>query len=145
MDQTRRTKIRRLVYNTLVRIEKMENGVDNPDFWVPILRRFPDVGPDQGGTSFKLVIPFSVWVNKQWGELNEKEIFDYIFSGKISPQLDLFNNNQTDPSKFITSSEVLRALGRLIKSNGKIPSGLRYLAEEIFKDAPEVLQEEALL
>lgn len=118
--------------------------MEGKNFWAPILRRFPGIRLDQVQTSFKLVIPFSVWVNKQHGDLSEKDIFDYIFLRKTSPQLDLFNKDQPDSSKFITSSEVLRALGSWIKSKEEIPLGIRDLAEEIFKEAPQVLQKEAL-
>jgi hypothetical protein len=143
MDQARRKRIRRLVYNTLARIDKMENRVSGKGFWAPILRRFPDARLDQDGTGFKLLIPFSVWVNKQRGELSEEKVFDYIF-GETKPQLDLFNNEQTDSSEYITSSEVLEALRSLIKSNGEIPLGIKDLAEEIFQSAPKILQEEVL-
>ena len=145
MNQTRRKRIERLVRSTLVKISRMEDGLDDEDFWAPVLRRFYGIGQYRGEEYFRFFMPFSVWVNKQAADLSEKDIFDCIFLGRISPQLDLFGNDRADFSKFIKSSEVLRALGRLIQSNGKISLAIRDLAGEIFKDAPEVLRKRALL
>ncbi len=144
MDKTRGRRIERLVHSTLIKISRMEDGLEGEEFWAPVLRRFSGIRCYSGEAYFKSFMPFSVWVNKQTGDLSEKDIFDCIFLGHISPQLDLFKKNQADFSKFITSSEVLRALGSLIRINVKISLAIRDFAEKIFKDAPEVLQKQAL-